>query len=81
MALNARDLTVAKTSVAAELIAAAVWQAADQMDGNSPIIESSRRQLRRHAHELLELHDIKPDEVLFDSGIAAATPGAQDWQS
>jgi hypothetical protein len=61
---QARDLTVAKSDVAAEMVAAAVWQSATDLVGNSPVVESARRLLRRHAHELLELHSIKPGDVL-----------------
>ncbi|HTF49506.1 MAG TPA: hypothetical protein VK735_18845 [Pseudonocardia sp.] len=64
MAIRPQDLTVAKSDVAAETLAAAIWDAANQHDGSSAIAASVQRSLRRHARELLELHDIKAGEVL-----------------
>jgi len=61
---QARDLTVAKSDVAAEMVAAAVWQSAADLVGTTPVIESARRLLKRHAHELLELHSIEAGDVL-----------------
>jgi hypothetical protein len=61
---RATDLTVAKSDASAEAIAAACWDAANELDAGSAKLASIRRQLKRHAHELLELHNIKADEVL-----------------
>ena len=73
-----KDLTVARSDVAAELIAAAVWEAVDAMEGDTATAEATRRLLRRHAHELLELHNVKADEVLTpmpSQPLATGTPG------
>lgn len=61
---RAADLTVARSDVAAEHVAAAIWESVAAMEGTTATAEATRRLLRRHAHELLELHNIKADEVL-----------------
>jgi hypothetical protein len=64
MATRPQDLTVAKSDVAAETLASAIWDAASQQNAGTAIGASVQRSMRRHARELLELHDIKADEVL-----------------
>lgn len=61
---RATDLAVAKSDGTAETVAAACWDAANSLDPSDAKLASARRQLKRHAHELLELHNIKADEVL-----------------
>lgn len=74
---RATDLTVAKSDASAEAIAAACWDAANELDAGSAKLASIRRQLKRHAHELLELHGIKAEEVLVTGATASAyTPPA-----
>jgi hypothetical protein len=64
MAIRPQDLTIAKSDVAAETLASAIWDAANAQDAGTAIGASVQRSMRRHARELLELHDIKADEVL-----------------
>lgn len=72
MALQPTRLTVVKSDVAAEIVATAVWSAAAALAPGDPVMESARRLLRRHARELLELHDsINDDEVLPAKGTPA----------
>lgn len=61
---RAADLAVAKSDGTAEAVAAACWDAANALDASDAKTASSIRQLKRHAAELLELHNIKADEVL-----------------
>lgn len=60
---NARELSVARSADAAESMAAALVQAADALTGSTPVMETARRQLRKLAHELCELHSLKAAEV------------------
>lgn len=73
---RATDLAVAKSDGTAETVAAACWDAANALDPSDAKLASARRQLRRHAHELLELHSIKADEVLV--GTANGNPNLRD---
>lgn len=65
---RATDLAVAKSDGTAEMVAAACWDAANRLDPADAVAVSTRRALRRHATELLELHGIKADEVLVATG-------------
>ena len=66
-----QDLTVVRSDVAAETVAAAVHRAAGAMDiAGDPVAGATQRLLRRHALELLGLHDLKADEVLTAPGHA-----------
>lgn len=65
MPLRPADLSVAKSDVVAKILAIGVWEAAERLDTeDDPYQESTRRLLRRHARELLALHDVPADEVL-----------------
>jgi hypothetical protein len=72
MAIRPQDMTVTKSDLAAETIASAIWDAAGRLDAGSAVNASVQRSMRRHARELLELHDIKADEVL--TAVTTAAP-------
>jgi hypothetical protein len=63
---NIKDMSIANPA-AAETMAAAIWQSADAVPGTGPVVASARRQLKRFAHELCEVHGLDPAEVLADS--------------
>lgn len=63
---RATDLTVAKSDASAETIAAACWDAANELDTGNAKLASARRQLLKHAKELLELHNIPVAEVFVN---------------
>lgn len=64
--MRPQDMTVTKSDLAAETIASAIWDAANQHDNGTAVGASVRRSLRRHARELLDLHDIAHGDVLTD---------------
>lgn len=57
MATRPQDLTVAKSDVAADTIASAIHDMTETMDIGSASDASKRRMLRKHARELVALHD------------------------
>lgn len=67
--LKAQDMSVAKSEVAAKLMAITVFQAAHNLDtiGN-PLMAAIRDEAIKLSHEILALHDVKPDEVLVIGG-------------
>lgn len=68
MALKSTDLSVVKSEGVAQILAITIWEAVDraEQDGDqSALARSVNRMTRRFAHEILELHDLKPDEVLI----------------
>jgi hypothetical protein len=72
MAMRPQDMTVTKSDLAAETIASAIWDAADQLGNGTAVGASVQRSLKRHARELLDLHDIKAEDVLV------VPPGGSD---
>jgi hypothetical protein len=64
MAIRPQDLTAVKSDLAAETLASAIWDAANQHDNGTAVGASVQRSLKRHARELLDLHDIKAEDVL-----------------
>ena len=64
MAMRPQDMTVVKSDLAAETLASAIWDAASQHDNGTAVGASVQRSLKRHARELLDLHDIKAEDVL-----------------
>jgi hypothetical protein len=58
------DLTVAKNDVAAEVVAATIWELAHAAPADGPTRESALRLLKRVATELVELHGLRADEVI-----------------
>lgn len=67
--LKAQDMSVAKSEVAAKLMAITVFQAAHNLDtvGN-PLMAAIRDEAIKLSHEILALHDVKADEVLVAPG-------------
>lgn len=73
---RATDLGVAKNSDVAEMVAAALFDTVKALPASTGVEKTVVRQLTKHAHELLELHSLKADEVL-PSGAAKPDNG---WQ-
>lgn len=71
MATAARDLSVAKNSDAADTIAAAIHDLAENMVVSTASDASKRRMLRKHAREVVSLHDDLSAEEIFRPRVAA----------
>jgi hypothetical protein len=65
---RAQDLTIAKNDIAAETVAATIWQLTESTPNGSPVMASALRLVRRLATELVELHNLNPDEVTPKGG-------------
>lgn len=67
--LKPTDLSAVKSDGLAEILAIAVFQAANERHtAGDPTAAAVTRAMVKHAHELLGLHDIKADEVLVAGG-------------
>jgi hypothetical protein len=69
MALNANQLTVKQSSLAADTIASAIWDLSNSLIVRTASDASRQRMLRRHAREVVELHDeLDPKEIFAQHG-------------
>lgn len=77
MALQANQLAVKQSADTAEMVAAALFDVVNGMPRSTGVEKTVVRQLTKHAHEVLALHDLKADEVMPDRGGSKPDNG---WQ-
>lgn len=78
---QAKDLIIARSDVAALHVAAAVWDAAVSMNVGNAAAEAQQRLLKRHAHELLELHGVDSGSILRNYVNRGETNGSGDYST
>lgn len=78
MALNPNQLTAKQSPAAADTIASAIWDAANGMDVGTARDASAQRMLRRHAEELVDLHDSLDPAVVLLAPSSGHDPNLRD---
>jgi hypothetical protein len=74
MAIQANQLAVKQSADTAEMVAAAIFDAVRNLPRSTGVEKTIVRQLTKHAHEVLSLHDLKADEVMPDRGTTDYIP-------
>jgi hypothetical protein len=77
MAARPQDMTVAKSEAAADTIASAIHDLAEGMDITSARDASIRRMLRKHARDIVSLHDELDADTVLRTPRAVATENAR----
>ena len=78
MPLQANQLSVKQSADTAELIAAALFDTIATLPRSTGMEKTIVRQLTKHAHELLSLHDLKAIEVMPEGDRGVNTPPGYD---
>lgn len=71
MATRPQDMSVAKSDLAADTIASAIYDLVESMVVGSASDASKRRMLRKHAEEIVGLHDGLDEKEIFAKHVAA----------
>jgi hypothetical protein len=74
MATRPQDMSVVKSDLAADTIASAIHDMAEGMVVSSASDASKQRMLRKHAREVVSLHDSLDEDEIFEGHNVAAVP-------